>query len=141
MPKIYDADQVTLSTFGFLVDSGLADGEFLAMERAMGHRTSKSGTDGEVVTSKTNNKLVKIKVKLMKTSDGNTKLSAVYQADRAAPNGVGVGPLMIRDRSGTEIYAGTCWIEDPPNATFDREATEREWTLGAELTVDFPGGS
>lgn len=141
MPKIYDADQVTLSAFGFLLDSGLADGEFLAMERAMGHRTSKSGTDGEVVTSKTNNRLVKIKVKLMKTSDGNTKLSAIYQADRAAPNGVGVGPLMIRDRSGTEMYAGTTWIEDPPNPTFDREATEREWTLGAELTVDFPGGS
>ena len=139
--KIYDADQVTLSCFGFNVDSGLADGEFCALEREMSHRSAKSGTDGEVVVSKNNSKLATLHIKVMQTSDANTKLSAILELDRRKSNGAGVGKFILRDRSGTALHSGTCWIQDVPGSTFAREATEREWTLGVTLDVDFPGGS
>lgn len=145
MVKIYDADQVTLSTFGFLVDSGFADGEFISIEHLQPRRTSKQGTDGEIVTSKTTGsgkpKHGKMTVKLMQTSDGNSKYAAVAEIDDRSPNGAGVGPFLVRDRSGTMLMAGNCWIEEVPDPTFDREATPREWVLGLEIEFEFQGGS
>ncbi len=140
--KIYDADQVSLSFMGVPIDSGYADGEFVTVEQSEQDFTAKIGTDGEVTRSKTNNRHAVIKVKLMQSSSGNAALSAINNLDVATPGGAGVGPMLIRDRKGTSLYtASKCWIAKPPDVSFDREATSREWQLECANLVRFDGGN
>ncbi len=140
-PKIYDADMVTLALFAFLIDSGFADGEFIRIETEADTFTDVAGTDGEVTRSKTNDKRVTITVTLMQTSAGNTKLTAVHNLDVKGSNGAGVGPFLIKDRNGTALHAGTCWIAAPPTVVYGRGAEAREWKIRGVMAERFDGGS
>lgn len=140
-PKIYDANQVTAVFFGFILDSGFADGEFIRIEQESDDFTDVAGTDGQVTRSKTNDRRVTITVTLMQTSEGNSKLSAINILDRKAKNGAGVGPFLVKDRSGTALHVGSCWVAKPPTTVYDRGATAREWKLRGILDERFDGGS
>lgn len=134
--KEYDADQITLMLAGLLIDSGYADGEFARVEKAKDSFSTYEGTDGEITRSKTNSKLYNIKIRLAQTSNGNSLLSALHDLDQNGQNGAGVGAILIQDRQGTTLYSGSkAWIQKPPDASFDREAKEREWTIQAILDV------
>ena len=127
---------------GILIDSGYADGEFLTIEQEEQDFLTKVGTDGEVTRSKSNNRHAIIKLKLMQTSDGNTLLSALNNIDVNTPGGLGVGPMMILDQNGTTVYtAKSCWIAKPPDVSFDRTATSREWTLEVANLIRVDGGN
>lgn len=140
--KVYDASQVTLVFMGIVIDSGFADGEFCTIEQTEKDFDAVVGTDGEVTRTKTNNRHATIKVKLMQTSDGNAFLSALNNLDLATPGGAGVGPMLIRDRQGTSVYAAQhCWIAQPPNVSYDRSATPREWTLEVADLDRLDGGN
>ncbi len=140
--KIYDADQVSLVFMGIPIDSGYADGEFLSIEQTTADFESVVGTDGEVTRSKTNDARATIKVKLMQTSSGNAAFSALNNIDKTLPGGAGVGPMLVKDRQGTSLYtASKTWIAKPPDVSFDRAATAREWTLECANLVRFDGGN
>lgn len=130
MAKVYDANEVTLSIAGLLIDAGFADGEFCRIEQESDDFVDVVGTDGEVTRSKTNDRRATVTVLLMQSSLGNSLLSALNNIDLAAGNGAGIGPLLIQDNQGTTIYTGdACWVSKPPNVSFDRAATAREWTV------------
>lgn len=140
--KVYDADQVSMVFMGIPISSGLADGTFLEIEQEEDDFTHKVGTDGETTRSKTNNRNADVKVHLMQSSDGNAALSAINNLDRLAPNGAGVGPMLVRDRQGTSLFtASKCWIRKPPDAAFAREANERVWTLHCSDLMRLDGGN
>ena len=140
--KIYDADQISLNIVGIPITSGYADGEFLRIEKETDDFTDVVGTDGSVTRSKTKDERATITVVLMQTADSNAVLAALSQADRAASNGAGVGALFARDRQGTSLYeADECWISKSADATFDREATAREWICRVAKLRDFTGGT
>jgi len=140
--KIYDADQVSMVFMGIPISSGFADGVFLEIEQEEDDFAHKVGTDGETTRSKTNNRNADVKVHLMQSSDGNAQLSVINLADVSAPNGAGVGPMLVRDRQGTSLYtAAHCWIRKPPDVSFDREATDRVWTLHCADLVRVDGGN
>ncbi len=140
--KVYDADQVKLTIAGFSIESGFADGEFLRVEQEADDFTDVAGTDGEVTRSKTNDRRATITVLLMQTSSGNQALSALSNVDREAPNGAGITPILIADKNGDTLYAASsCWIQKPPDAAFDREATSREWTLRVGDLKRFDAGT
>jgi hypothetical protein len=136
-PKIYDAKNVTLMIGGLLIDSGYADGEFIRIEAEQDAFAAVQGTDGEVTRSKTNNTLFTATLTLMQTSSGNSKLTALHTLDLLADNGAGVGPFLVKDRSGTALAAGVCWIARPPDPTYDKTATSREWKIQVVIP---PGG-
>lgn len=139
--KVYDADQISISVAGIPL-SGFADGEFVTLSYESDLFSDVSGTDGEVTRSKTNDRRATLTVKLMQTSDSNDFLSALFNADDRAANGAGVGAFMLRDRSGRAVYsASECWVSKPPDVSFDREATEREWTFRIAKLEYFTGGS
>jgi hypothetical protein len=128
--KVYDADQVSIIVGGILIDSGFADGEFLRIEQEGDDFTDLVGTDGQVVRSKSNDRRATATVLLSQTSEGNQALSALSNLDRSTPNGAGIVPFLVRDRQGASIYTSEeCWIMKPPDVSFDREATVREWTI------------
>lgn len=140
--KVYDANEVTVNVAGLPIESGYDDGEFCRIEQESDDFTDKVGTDGEVTRSKTNDRRATIAIILMQSSDGNALLSGLNNIDRLAGNGAGVGPLLIRDRQGTALYAAAeCWISKPPDVSFDREPTAREWTLRCASLERFDGGN
>lgn len=141
--KRYDAAQVTMVFMGILIDSGFADGEFLTIEQDAPDYEKYVGTDGQVGRSRTNNMSATLKLKLMHTSDGNTFLGAMRTAGLLAANGADIGPLLIRDRvSGTCMYtAANCWISKPPDISYDREITVREWEMQCDDLVRVDTGS
>lgn len=140
--KSYDADQVTVNFAGIPIDSGLADGEFVRIEKVNPDYNAVEGTDGEVTVSKTNSKLYRVFIRLMQSSDGNARLSAIRTLGLAGSNLAGAGPLFINDRNGTTVFiASKAWIAKPPDQSFDREAKEREWELGAVEDVSIVGGN
>lgn len=140
--KIYDADQISIVMIGIPVTGGFDDGEFLTIEADSEDFTVKVGTDGQVTRSKTNNRVAKITIKLMQSSDANAAFSALNNLDRSNSNGAGVGPMLIRDRGGSTLYtASKCWIMQPPDVSFDREATAREWVFQCADFVRFDGSN
>jgi len=140
--KVYDANEVTINFAGLDIDSGYADGEFCRIEQETEDFVDKAGTDGEVTRSKTNDRRTTITILLMQSSDGNAKLSSLNNLDRLAGNGAGVAPILVRDRQGTSIFAAAeAWISKPPDVSYDREPTAREWTLRAASPERFDGGN
>ena len=140
--KVYDANEVTVNVAGLPIESGFDDGEFVRIEQEAEDFIDKVGTDGEVTRSKTNDRRATITILLMQSSDGNALLSGLNNLDRLAGNGAGVGPFLVRDRQGTALYAGAeCWISKPPDVSFDREPTAREWTLRVASLERFDGGN
>lgn len=139
--KTYDANEVTLSVAGRVINSGFADGDFVKVAYKSDDWTSKAGTDGEVSRSKNNDKRCDLSVMLMQTSDGNDLLNQIRAADMAAPNGAGVGQLLLRDQFGRTVIRGQCWIVKPPEVVRGREVGTNEWKLeviASEFTI---GGS
>ncbi|MGH7249648.1 MAG: phage protein, partial [Minisyncoccia bacterium] len=67
---------------------------------------------------------------LMASSPSNALLSAMYNADIKSPNGIGVGPLLIRDTRGVTVFAGTqAWIQRMPKTTLGSKIANREWVI------------
>jgi hypothetical protein len=139
--KVYDPTEVTVSFAGIVIQ-GYADGEFIRVEQETDDFSDVVGTDGEVSRSKTSDRRATVTFILMQTSGSNALLSAISNADRSAPGGAGVGALYIRDRQGTSLYrAGEAWISKPPNVSFDRGPTSREWTLRCAKLERLDGGN
>lgn len=139
--KNYDPTEVSVSFAGVVIQ-GYADGEFIRVEGASDDFSDVVGTDGEVSRSKTSDRRATVTFILMQTSSTNALLSAISNADRDAPGGAGVGALFIRDRQGTSLYrAAEAWIIKPPNASFDRTPTSREWAIRCAKLQRADGGN
>lgn len=139
--KEHDARDYSIVLSGVSLTSGYADGEFFTIEWDTDAYTDKIGTDGEVTRSRTYDERATVTLKYMNTSECNDRLSALHKLDKAAPNGAGAGPLMIRDREGRAVYtAERAWIAKQPSVSGDREATSREWKLRAAELISFHGG-
>jgi len=140
--KVYDANEILMIIAGIPVTSGYDDGEFCRIEQETEDFTDKVGTDGEVTRSRTNDKRATCSVILMQSSLGNALLSALNNIDRLAGNGAGVGPFLVQDLQGTALYAAAeCWISKPPDVSFDREPTAREWTIRIASLERFDGSN
>lgn len=140
--KVYDADQVSITIAGVPIIAGFADGEFLRIERETEAFSDVVGTDGEVTRSKSNDDRATITVILMQTADSNDLLAALHRNDKRTPGGAGVGRTLIEDLNGRALYeARKSWIMTSPDASFDREATSREWAIRVEKLEDFTGGT
>jgi len=139
--KIYDANEIMINFAGQPLDGGFADGEFVRIE-GEDFFTDVAGTDGEVSRSKSNDKRATITVLLMQTSDGNDVLNAIHEADRIAPNGAGVAPLVVKDLQGNSLHlAPEAWITKKPDVSYDREATPREWVFRCAELENHVGGN
>ena len=140
--KVYDADQITMNIAGIPIDSGYADGEFCRIEQADDAFRAVVGTDGSVTRSKTNNRMATVTFILMQTSETNTALSILHSLDINAPNGAGVGPLLIKDNQGVALYAAAqSWIVKAPDVSYDRDPTPREWAVMCANLERLDGGN
>lgn len=127
--RVFDLDQLTMTFGNILLDDGFADGETCTIVRDAESFTAVVGSDGSVTRSKTRNKLTTVTIKLMQSSPLNEQLSALLELDENTPGGAGVGSLLVRDRQSglTQSHLPKAWIVKPPDQSFDRTATAREW--------------
>lgn len=129
MAKTYDPNEVSLIV-GAIPISGYADGSFIECSKESPDFNDVVGADGEVARSKSNDPRWTLTITLLQTSQSNAVLSALRASDLLAGNGAGVVPVLIKDNQGTTLMAfANAWIMNPPDVTFDREATERAWEL------------
>ncbi len=140
---VYDLDQVTCNLGGFPIESGYGEGGAIKIEQQEKDFLVKVGNDGSVTRSKTNKRYTLVTINLLQTSLANAVLSALNNIDRAASNGAGVVPILVRDRQGLSLFVGAeAWIEAPPmTVEYTAEATDREWVIGVARPERFDGGN
>lgn len=140
--KIYDSNEVDVIVAGYPIDSGRGTDEFVKIAFDSNAFEDVVGVDGQVARSKTNDLRATVTVTLMQTSKANAMLSALHQLDLNAPNGAGVGSLMIKDKQGTSLYAAAeCWIQKTPDSSFKKTADERAWSIRCAKLIAFTGGN
>lgn len=128
--KTYDPKQYVIVFAGINLNEGLADGTFLTVAPENPGFSKKVGVDGEVTRSRSHDRSATATLTLMQTSDVNDRLSALYNADRDAVNGQGVGTFFVQDLLGNTIgEAAKAYIADEPDMSLEGEASTREWVI------------
>jgi hypothetical protein len=136
-----DSDQFTIAFAGVNIaqgagQSGYTDGEFFSCEQARESFTTVEGTDGSLTRSKTNTRLMHIKITLGQTSARNALLSAIVTAGENGVNGADIGSFKLQNLQGTtQIVASRCWVTKRPSVTLDRASKERVWLFDAAWDV------
>ena len=140
--RIYDPNEVILNIGGADI-TGYAPGTFISV--AMDEDAFKVviGAAGDVVRSKSNNRMAALTVTLLQTSPSNDLLSTVHNLDQAGRNGAGVFAIELRDAfDGRAVFtSGAAWIQKAPDATFGDTDSNRAWTIRIEKLVRFDGGA
>lgn len=140
--KNYNPNDVVLIAAGVPVDSGRGDDTFLKLKWMSPRYTTKVGVDGEVVRTKSNDKRLQATVTVLQTSAGNALLQTLHALDTNSSNGAGVGPFMVKDRNGFTLYTGAqCWVAQPPDPDFGKEAGTRDWIIEVANCDGFEGGN
>ena len=140
--KIYDSNEVSIVFAMIPIDGGFGEDEFCKISPAAESFVETVGVDGSVTRSKTNNRMAEVTITLMQTSDANDALSVLVNLDESLPGGAGVGPIMIRDKSGRALHVGAkAWIKKKPDRVFKKGAEGRQWTIQVANLVSFDGGS
>lgn len=139
MVKTFDPKAVEIILAGISFE-GYADGTFVTVARDNDSFSSLVGSDGEGARALSNDKSGTITATLLQTSVTNAALSALANLDEAT--GDGVGPLLIKDNSGTTLVsAETAWILKPADIEFGREISNREWTIKTDSLTMLHGGN
>jgi hypothetical protein len=100
------------------------------------------GVDGECSRSLNMNRMAKLTISLMQTSDSNDILSAMYAAQRLSSNGNDIVACRIEDSNGRLVVTGPeCWVKDLPKPTWGKSAKEYEWVIRIANGEAFFGGS
>jgi len=137
----YDPDQILCYFNGVLVQ-GFADDEAIAVEPMSDAFEEVVGVDGEVARSKSNDRRIKVTVKLLQTSTTNAAFSAIHNTDLNSQNGAGVGAFSLKDLQGGTIVEGPqAWIKSMPAASFARTAKSREWVIIVAVGTRTEGGN
>jgi len=139
--KTYDPKSVHCTLAGHFIE-GFGDGTFVSFSRTAPIFSTKVGVGGIVTRSRSHNKSGTVTFTLMQTSLSNDRLTEIMNADLNAINGAGVGSLTVQDIYGTTILtAAKAWIESPPDASFEAEATTRDWVIAFETLDETYGGN
>jgi len=131
-----------IAIFSGIPIQGFAAGTFLSVEQNEDSFALTVGADGEGCRSKTNNRSAKATFTLMQSSLTNDLLSALHNVDLNSPLGDGIGPLLIKDISGTTLIAAEkAWIVRQANSTYSRDPESREWVIETDYAVVNVGGN
>ena len=145
--KVADADQYRIMVAGGPISngagaSGYADGEFLKCSLRNDGWIEVEGTDGTVVRSKRNSRLVDIEITLIQGASSNDYLSVLYALDTNQPNGAGIGSFVVEDLQGTTVILCTrAWVKKPADVVLDRGATARKHMLTGIASVFLVGSN
>ena len=125
----YDPEDYSVVFNGVPIE-GFAEDDCIDIDFDSEGFADQVGADGRVVRYRSSDQRATITFSLMATSPSNKLLSAMYNADIKTPNGMGVGPILIRDTRGVTVFAGTqAWIQKMPKSTLGQKLGNREWKI------------
>ncbi len=142
-PKNYDPGRIVLVINGTQIQ-GYAPDTFVKVSRSVPTFTQKAGADGQVVRTKSRNKMGQFEITLLASSSSNDVLATMQAADE---NGNGspssaVGPAMLKDLNGNTLCAGTNgWVTQPPDIEYAVESGNRTWIVACDDLTIFAGSS
>ena len=140
--KVYSANEVSVIFALLALDSGRGDDEFVSITKAEDSYAYKAGVDGEGTRSENLNSLHEIELTMMASSDANAIMSAIHIGDISIEGGLGIAPILIRDKQGTSVFAAAeCWIVKIPDKTYGKEIGTVKWKLHAHKPANFVGGN
>jgi len=140
VPTTYDFKKVIV-TFGGVPIDGYAEGSVVKIEASdpEGFK-KKTGADGEVSWSKSNNNTHKVTLVLKQSSTGNAYLSSVRNTDKIT--GKAILPLSITDLNGTSkhFWQHARVLGDIP-WEYGADETDRQWVIDtAQIAKDERAG-
>ena len=125
--KSYNLKSVVCS-FGPVVFSGFAEDDAITLTPESEIFTSKVGADGQTTRSRSNNDNYKATIRFMATS--TARVSLQEQTLRNAALSQVTYPFYLSSPDTGEIYSSSqAYVEKLPDASFGREASEREYTI------------
>lgn len=143
--KNHDASEVSLTIASYPINDGRGEvgGDFLKLTPKGPAFNSTATLDGEVVRNATHERRYDVSLFLLRTSAANAFLSALHEADKAAPGGAGVGIFQVIDRqsTGTVYFGEHCWITQAPEDTIGEKPALLEWKLEVVMSVAFISGN
>lgn len=125
----YDPESYSV-IFNAIPIFGFAEDDFIDIEYDTDGYQDQIGADGHVVRYRSCDQRATVTFTLMASSGCNILLSAMYNADIKTANGLGVGPILIRDTRGVSVFAGTqAWIQKIPKTTLGAKIGNKEWKI------------
>lgn len=123
--------------------SGLSDGDSVTASRNNPLYNSRAGNDGAVGRARVTDKRGQVEIRLLQTSEVNDALSALFNLDSLSDEGQFVGPIIVKDLSGTSVIsAGQAWLMSTGDVGFESGAVgERVWTFEAADLKFWIGGN
>lgn len=124
----YNPDLVVITVGGVIIQ-GFADGEFITVEPITPAFQEETGTDGEVALSPSNDRRLKVVIKLIQTSVSNAYLSSLLNESINDPT-IPTFEFNMEDTLGGSVAHGAeAWIVSFPSRSYDRTAKSREWEI------------
>lgn len=138
----WDGAQLT-TVIGVLPLSGMSDGDSVTATRTSPLYNSRAGNDGAVGRARVTDKRGTVEFRCLQTSKMNDALSALFNMDSLSDEASFVGPIIVKDLSGsTVIQAGQAWLQNIGAVSFESGAVgERIWTFEAADLKFWIGGN
>ena len=143
---IYDPDKNSI-IFGSNRITGWADGEYITAEMETDTVSDVSGTDGDVVISKTSDRRCTVVIKTHQGSPVNAQLSQILSDVEQQGSAAGIRPFAIKDNSTAAsaqkelVYGAESWIMGWPAMSRDRSAKSLEWRIRIAKCERFEPGA
>lgn len=138
--SLYSPKDVVVLLGGFYQVTGYAEDTFINILRDVKPFDAERAMDGEQARIYRKDTGYTVELTLAQSSPTNNILSAMYNVDIATQ--MGKFPLMIKDLKGsTTFFAGTAWIESPPDVSFSNGMETRTWTFGTAQAALNIGGN
>ncbi len=135
----YDFKSV-IPVFGVAQIQGFADGTGIEVSLDDDLFSDYTGADGDFTRSRRHGMVGKVKFTLAQSSPSNDVLTVIMLADIAA--NAGVLPFLLKDIGGTtDVFSAYGYILKPPDLTFGKDVSTREWVIRLSQVIIKPGGN
>jgi hypothetical protein len=132
--RIYDIAANDIIVGAIPVKDAIVSAEIAAEGDAF---ADEAGADGTVIRYATHENRATCTIVLKGSSEENAKLSALHALDKAASNGAGVVPFLIRDNNGTTLIStDKAWIRSMATKTLAAAPGDTTWQI--RLVLDSP---
>jgi hypothetical protein len=137
----YSPERVTIVLALMHTVTGYASGSFVSIEKTSPTFSVRESSDGVVSRTLNPSKLYVVRLTLAQSSDSNSVLSWMHNADRIT-KGRAKFPLTIKDSSGSSVmFSAEAWITRIPVAGFSDGVETREWEITCAVATNFIGGN
>lgn len=126
--EFFDPASCDCSLGGQVLD-GFADGTMIEISPEQDDYEVKSGTKGAVGVVRKHSRIRMVKLRFLKTSASNTRLSTLRTSGRRAGAKGFAAQFDFRDGSGDSKLSGKAFVKTAPTQAFSNTADAWEWTL------------